>query len=160
MNARTTGAAGIVCRHAVRGSAHVSRVRQPRRTSCFRFVSGLTTQGPPRNPKCQSASKVLPKCLPTNTSVPLTFFFSSTSPTMPTTAYDAELRRCPRAPVGAPDDNLFGQTIQPALNHIQYTPIAHSCAKETSQLATGELWCRHNAEICALTGLNPLYTYT
>ena len=56
--------------------------------------------------------------------------------------YDAVLRRCPRATVGGrstPDDDLFGQTIQPALNHIQYTPVAHSCAKETSQLGAGEL---------------------
>ena len=75
---------------------------------------------------------------------------------MPTTAYDAELRLCPRAPVGAPDDDLFGQTIQPALNHIQYTPVAHSCAKETSQLGAGELDCSRNAEIYALKSPNPL----
>ena len=71
---------------------------------------------------------------------------------MATTAYDAKLRRCPRAPVGAPDDDIFGQTIQPALDHIDYTPAAHSCAKETSQLGTGELWCNRKAEICAFTG--------
>ena len=58
---------------------------------------------------------------------------------MPTTAYDAELQRCPRATVGAPDDDIFGQTIQSALENIEYTPIAHSCAKETSQLGTGDL---------------------
>ena len=75
---------------------------------------------------------------------------------MPTTAYDAMLGRCPRATVGAPDDDLFGQTIQPALNHIEHTSVAHSCAKDTSQLGTGELWCRHNAEICALTNPDPL----
>ena len=75
---------------------------------------------------------------------------------MPTTAYDAMLGRCPRATVGAPDDDLFGQTIQPALNHIEYRSVAHSCAKETSQLGTGELWCNRNAEICALTHPDPV----
>ena len=30
---------------------------------------------------------------------------------MPTTAYDAMLRRCPRAIVGPPDDDTLGQTI-------------------------------------------------
>ena len=50
------------------------------------------------------------------------------------TAYDAMLGRCLRATVGAPDDDRFGQTIQPALDHIAYTPVAHSCAKETSQV--------------------------
>ena len=74
---------------------------------------------------------------------------------MPTTAYDAELQRCPRATVGAPDDYIFGQTIQSALDHIEYTPVAHSCAKETSQLGTGELWCNRKAEICAFTGPEP-----
>ena len=59
---------------------------------------------------------------------------------MPTTAYDAMLGRCPRATVGAPDDDRFGQTIQPAHDHIEYTPLAHSCAKETSQVFTGGLW--------------------
>jgi hypothetical protein len=51
----------------------------------------------------------------------------------------------------------FGQTqtVQPALNHIEYTPVAHSCAKETSQLGTGELWCNRNAEICVFTGPDP-----
>ena len=66
---------------------------------------------------------------------------------MPTTAYDAMLGRCPGATVGAPDEHLFGQTIQLALNHIENTPVAHSCAKETSQLDTGELWCNRYAEI-------------
>ena len=75
---------------------------------------------------------------------------------MPTTAYDAELQRCLRATVGAPDDDIFGQTIQSALDHIEYTPVAHSCAKETSQLGTGELWCNRKAEICAFTGPDPL----
>ena len=75
---------------------------------------------------------------------------------MPTTAYDAELQRCLRATVGAPDDDIFGQTIQSALDHIEYTPVAYSCAKETSQLGTGELWCNRKAEICAFTGPDPL----
>ena len=44
---------------------------------------------------------------------------------------------------------IFGQTIQPARSHIEYTLVAHSCAKETSQLGTEELWCSRNAEICA-----------
>ena len=59
---------------------------------------------------------------------------------MPTKAYDAMLGQCPRATVEAPDDDLFGQTIPPALDHIQYILVAHSCAKETSQVctATGE----------------------
>ena len=48
--------------------------------------------------------------------------------------------KSPRATVGAPDDDLIDQTIQPALDHIEYTPVAHSCAKETAQLATGEQW--------------------
>ena len=78
-----------------------------------------------------------------------------TSSTMPTTAYDAMLRRCPRASVGASNDDIFGQTIPPALNHIEHTPVAHSCAKETSQLGTGELWCNRNAEMCAFTGRGP-----
>ena len=58
---------------------------------------------------------------------------------MPTPAYDAMLGRCPRATVGAPDDDIFGQTIQPALDHIDNTPVAHSCAKETEtlQVCTG-----------------------
>ena len=43
---------------------------------------------------------------------------------MPTPAYDAMLGRCPRATVGAPDDDIFGQTIQPALDHIDKTPVA------------------------------------
>ena len=69
----------------------------------------------------------------------------STSLTMPTMAYDAMLRRCPRATVGAPDNDIFGQTIQSALDHIEFTPVAHSCAKETSQhtataVCTGGLW--------------------
>ena len=59
--------------------------------------------------------------------------------------YDAMLRRHPRATVGASDQDLFGKTIQPALNHIEYTPVAHSCAKETSQLGTGEQQCSRNA---------------
>ena len=59
---------------------------------------------------------------------------------MPTTAYDAYARRCPRATVGAPDDDLLDQTIQPALNHIKFTPVAHSWPEETSQLGTGGLW--------------------
>ena len=80
----------------------------------------------------------------------------STSPPMPTTAYDGKLQRCPNATVGASHDDIFGQTIQPALNHIGYTPVAHSCAKETSQLGTGELWCNRKAEICAFTGPDPL----
>ena len=41
------------------------------------------------------------------------------------------------------------------LNRIAYTPVAHSCAKETSQLGTGELWCNRNAEICVFTGPDP-----
>ena len=63
-----------------------------------------------------------------------------------------------RATVGASDDDIFGQTIQPALNHIEYIPIAHSCgcAKETSQLGTGELWCCRNAEICAPKSPDPI----
>ena len=60
---------------------------------------------------------------------------------MPTMAYDAMLEaRCLRATVGAPDDDLFGQTIQPALDHIAYTLVTHSYAKETSQACTGGLW--------------------
>jgi hypothetical protein len=52
---------------------------------------------------------------------------------MPTTAYDAYARRCPRATVGAPDDDLLDQTItEPALNHKKCTPVAHSWPKETS----------------------------
>ena len=78
---------------------------------------------------------------------------------MPTTAYDAKLRRCPRATVGAPDDDLFGKPIQPALNHIGYIPVAHSCAKETSQLRTGGQWCSRNAEICALIRPDPLFPF-
>ena len=78
---------------------------------------------------------------------------------MATTAYDAKLRRCPRAPVGAPDDDIFGQTIQPALDLIEYTPEAHSCAKETSQLGAGGQWWSCNVEICALTGPDPLQLY-
>ena len=76
---------------------------------------------------------------------------TSRQDTMPTTAYDAMVQRCPRAcpraPVEleAPDDDLLGQAIQPALNHIEYTPVAHSCAKETSQLGKGEQWCSRNA---------------
>jgi hypothetical protein len=31
---------------------------------------------------------------------------------------------------------LVGQIIQPALYHTEYTPEAHSCAKETSRLCT------------------------
>ena len=58
---------------------------------------------------------------------------------MPTTAYDEMLGRCLRATVGAPDDDLFGQTIQLALDHIEYTPVAHFCAKETPQVCTGGL---------------------
>ena len=58
----------------------------------------------------------------------------STTSSMPTTAYDAMLGRCPRATVGAPDDDLFGQTMHPALDHIEYTPVAHFCAKEMSQV--------------------------
>ena len=58
---------------------------------------------------------------------------------MATTAYDAKL--CSdgaQVPIGAPDDDIiFGQTIQPALNHIEYTPVARSCAKETSQESFG-----------------------
>ena len=53
----------------------------------------------------------------------------STSSTTPTTADDATLRRCPRATVGAPDDDLIGQTIQPAFVHIVHTPVAHPRAK-------------------------------
>ena len=75
---------------------------------------------------------------------------------MPTTAYDVMLRRCPRAAVRAPDDDLLGKSVQPVLNHIEYTPVAHSCAKETSQLDTPELWWTRNAEICALTDPDPL----
>ena len=57
---------------------------------------------------------------------------------MPTPAYDAMLGRCPRATVGAPDDDIFGQTIQqPALDHIDNTPVAHSCAKETPDAQEG-----------------------
>ena len=74
---------------------------------------------------------------------------------MPTTAYDVMLRRCPRATVRAPDEDNFGQNIQPAFDYIEYTPVAHSCAKEISQLDTGELWCNRYAEICALTGPDP-----
>ncbi len=57
-------------------------------------------------------------------------------------ALDGGPQRPPRATVGAPDDDLFGQTIQPALDYIEYTTVAHSCAKETVQLCTGdgELW--------------------
>ena len=55
-------------------------------------------------------------------------------------ASDAMLGRCPRATVGAPDDHIFGQTIQLALDHIDSTPVAHSCAKETPQICTGGLW--------------------
>ena len=48
-----------------------------------------------------------------------------------------------RAAVGARDDDLFGQTIQPALDHIEYTSAAHSCAKDTSQLGhEGAQWSR------------------
>ena len=59
---------------------------------------------------------------------------------MPTTAYNAMLGRCRRATVRASDDDIFGTTIQPALDHIDFIPVAHSCAKETSQLGTGGLW--------------------
>ena len=76
---------------------------------------------------------------------------------MPTTAYDAMLRRCPRAIVGPPDDDIFGQTIQPALYHIEYILAAHSCAKETSQLSAGELWCSCNAEIYAPKSPHPVH---
>ena len=41
------------------------------------------------------------------------------------------------APVRAPDDAIFGQTIQPVLNHIEFTPASHSCAKRTSKLGAG-----------------------
>ena len=69
---------------------------------------------------------------------------------------DAMVQRCPRAPVEAPDDDLLGQAIQPALNHIEYTPVAHSCAKETSQLGKGEQWCSRNARnLCTIKGLSP-----
>ena len=76
----------------------------------------------------------------------------STTSTMPTPAYDAsgsgsgsafcvlDGARDARATVGAPDDDIFGQTIQPALDHIDNTPVAHSCAKETPQVCTGGLW--------------------
>ena len=60
----------------------------------------------------------------------------STTSTMPTMAYNAMLGQCPRGTIGAPDDDLFGQTIQPALGHTEYTPVAHFCAKETSQVCT------------------------
>ena len=69
---------------------------------------------------------------------------------MPTTGTMRRFRRCPRATVGAPDDDLFGQTIQPALGYIEYTSAAHSHAKETSQLGhEGAQWsrimkCGHN----------------
>ena len=48
------------------------------------------------------------------------------------------------------DDDLFGQTIQSALDYIEYTSVAHSCAKEASQLGhEGAQWsrimkCGHN----------------
>ena len=61
---------------------------------------------------------------------------------MPTPAYDAMLLDGARErPYGAPDDDIFAQTIQPALDHIDKTPVAHSCAKETPQMVcTGGLW--------------------
>ena len=80
----------------------------------------------------------------------------STSLTIDAAAYDTMLGRCRRATVGASDDDIFGQTIQSAFNHITFIPVAHSCAKETSQLGTEELWCNRDAEICAFTGPNPL----
>ena len=75
---------------------------------------------------------------------------------MPTTAHDAMLRRCPGAIVGPPDDDIFGQTIQPALYHIECMLPAHPCAKETSQLSAGELWCSRNAEIYAPKSPHPV----
>ena len=54
---------------------------------------------------------------------------------MPTTAYNASLGWRPRATVRAPDDDLFGQAMQPALDHIEYTPVAHSSAKDARTFA-------------------------
>ena len=62
----------------------------------------------------------------------------STSLTIDAAAYDTMLGRCRRATVGASDDDIFGQTIQSAFNHITFIPVAHSCAKETLQLGCAQ----------------------
>ena len=45
---------------------------------------------------------------------------------MLTTAYDAMLRRCPKALVGVPERDIFGQIMPPALSYIASTQGAHS----------------------------------
>ena len=76
----------------------------------------------------------------------------STTSTMPTMAYNAMLGRCPRGTVGAPDDDLFGQTIQPALGHTEYTPVAHFIFRMTERKMTMRLdWralCHISITVC------------
>ena len=65
----TCGARQRACQHSDRAVTHLyAFVPYPYRI----LLLGLTPPRVPRIPKCQSASKVLPKCLPTNKSVTLT----------------------------------------------------------------------------------------
>ena len=79
-----------------------------------------------------------------------------TSSTTPMTAYGAVRRRCVGSTVRAPDEDFFGNIIQPALDHIEFVPPAHSSVKETSQVSNGgDRWSRI-VEMCATFRSNPL----